>query len=45
MYDRASTTIGEQQIMQNNVETQHKLMYLFNIGSLCNIDSMALPAS
>ena len=26
-----------QQIMQNNVETQHKHMYSLYIGSLCNV--------
>ena len=28
---------NKQQIMQNNVETQHKHMYLLYIGSLCNV--------
>ena len=28
---------NKQQIMQNNVETQHKHMYSLYIGSLCNI--------
>ena len=28
---------NEQQIMRNNVETQHKHMYSLYIGSLCNI--------
>ena len=28
---------NKQQIMQNNVETQHKHMYSFYIGSLCNV--------
>ena len=28
---------NKQQIMQNNVETQHKHMNLLHIGSLCNI--------
>ena len=47
---RAFTTIGKQQnkqIMQNNVETQDKHMYLLNIGSLCNVAHLwhALPAS
>ena len=27
---------NKQQIMQNNVETQHNRMYLLYIGSLCN---------
>ena len=27
----------KQQIMQNNVETQHKHMYSLYIGSLCNV--------
>ena len=27
---------NKQQIMQNNVETQHKHMYSLYIGSLCN---------
>ena len=35
---RAFTTIGkQQQIMQNNVETQHKHVYSLYIGSLCNV--------
>ena len=29
---------NKQQIMQNNVETQHKHMYSSYIGSSCNID-------
>ena len=38
---KAFTTIGNnQEIMQNNVEAQHKHMYSLYIGSLCNI---ALP--
>ena len=28
---------NKQQIMQNNVDTQHKHMYWLEIGSLCNI--------
>ena len=28
---------NKQQIMQNNVETQHKHMYSLYIGSLCNV--------
>ena len=28
---------NKQQIMQNNVETQHKHIYSLYIGSLCNI--------
>ena len=28
---------NEQQIMQNNVEIQHRHMYSLYIGSLCNI--------
>ena len=28
---------NKQQIMQNNVEAQHKHMYSFYIGSLCNV--------
>ena len=28
---------NKQQIMQNNVETQHNRMYLLYIGSLCNV--------
>ena len=28
---------NKEQIMQNNMETQHKHMYLLYIGSLCNI--------
>ena len=28
---------NKQQIMQNNVETQHKYKYLLYIGSLCNV--------
>ena len=28
---------GRSQIMPNNMETQHKHMYLKYIGSLCNI--------
>ena len=28
---------NKQQIMQNKVETQHKHMYSFYIGSLCNV--------
>ena len=28
---------NEQQIMQNNMETQHKHMYSLYISSLCNI--------
>ena len=28
---------NKQQIMQNNVETQHKHMYSLDISSLCNI--------
>ena len=31
---------NKQQIMQNNVEIQHNLMYSLYIGSLCNV---ALP--
>ena len=35
---KAFTTIGNnQEIMQNNVEAQHKHMYSLYIGSLCNI--------
>ena len=34
---KAFTTIGNnQEIMQNNVEAQHKHMYSLYIGSLCN---------
>ena len=29
--------LENKQIMQNNVETQHKHMYSFYIGSLCNV--------
>ena len=37
---------NKQQIMQNNVETQHNRMYSLYIGSLCNVAfPMALPAS
>ena len=28
---------NKQQIMQNNVQTQHKHMYSLYIGSLCNV--------
>ena len=28
---------NKQQIMQNNVKTQHKHMYLLYIGSMCNV--------
>ena len=28
---------NKQQIMQNNVETQHNRMYSLKIGSLCNV--------
>ena len=28
---------NKEQIMQNNVETQHKHMYLLYIGNLCNV--------
>ena len=28
---------NKQQIMQNNVETQHHRMYALYIGSLCNV--------
>ena len=28
---------NKQQIMQNNVETQHNRMYSLDIGSLCNV--------
>ena len=28
---------NKQQIMQNNVETQHKYIYSLYIGSLCNV--------
>ena len=28
---------NKHQIMQNNVDTQHKHMYSFYIGSLCNV--------
>ena len=28
---------NKQQIMQNNVETQHKHMYSLYVGSLCNV--------
>ena len=37
---------NKQQIMQNNVETQHKHMYLLYIGSLCNTGTcIALPVA
>ena len=36
----------KQQIIQNNVETQHNRMFSLYIGSLCNVAfPMALPAS
>ena len=37
---------NKQQIIQNNVETQHNRMFSLYIGSLCNVAfPMALPAS
>ena len=38
---------NKQQIMQNNVKTQHNGMYSLYMGSLCNVASQwhALPAS
>ena len=38
---------NKQQIMQNNVVTQHNRMYSLYIGSLCNVpfQSNTLPAS
>ena len=35
---------NKQQIIQNNVETQHKHMYSLYIGSLCNVFRHALSA-